>query len=416
MRTEVFKGSLTPANLFMIAATNPGGGKSRCYDNMAEGFRRVYEAARCLPEVTDEPESTDGSDAGIISAESVARRLVAGHWSADGQPPVLFTEDVTARALAEMLMENRECLSSISSDGRDVVNAMTQKQHGRAGNLQSLYLKGFSEDSFNIGRVKTRIHLEAPNLSILWLTQLDQFDRLVTSRSTADGGFLSRCLLARYESDAKRTDGEGVSLDEEARQRWNHRILELLGGYRLGDSRHTIQCGEGAIQLLMDYRNVMADHQNGILKDVRDYVVRYPELAIRLALVLHGIEHGAESHKAAISEATARNAITIVKHYQQHLLDAIEAMRTSRTEDRRDKALKLLAGNGNGQTARWFQQRRIGTTAAEAEVVLDQLVRTGRVRCEDQPAPARGGRSTRTYHLVGSGMETAESAQVALTE
>lgn len=84
--------------------------------------------------------------------------------------------------------------------------------------------------------------------------------------------------------------------------------------------------------------------KGGDLEDVSAYAARWPEIAWRIALVLHAAQYRGDSTKKLLSEDTARDAITIMRWFSLETLNLLEASRETRIRKRIDRLAELLDG------------------------------------------------------------------------
>jgi len=422
--TRAYIDALVPANLYMILGASTGAGKTLAFKPLMKALMDVQSYAQRLYEHYHYPASETewleeshfenelgdcDEEAGPATNEpsqhsviSVGCQFFAKHRNFDDkkpQAPVLYSEDMTAPAMAYMLWENRECLSSVSADAFDLVGKLAGKSAEQHAGIQGFYLKCYSEDSIGVGRVVRKIHLIQPNLAVLWLTQLDPLDKFATSDQMRDSGLVARCLLGRFDFQKSPLDGNLGRVDEALLANWHQLALNLMGTYRFGEQRHVVTCSPEAVNSLRGFSNEILALQQGRLADVDSHLVRVAENAVRIALVLHAITHGSSAHEHPISPETAQAAIRLSRWFMAQRLDLLVVKREqSQQQEEEEVVNRLQKSPPRGQTVRWFLQRRIAPSKAGVEAILQRMVAKGAVVAVLK-RPKRGGHPVTYYTL-----------------
>lgn len=407
----------TSANLYIVVGGSAGAGKSLAFRPIFSSVANVQTLAWGMKKALGNPrESSAGEEIeDTKSSARAARKASDGLTEGDTahrlllqqEPipndteanPMLYTEDATIPAIAKALAENRQCLGSFSSDARDLIKVLVGGENQPLGK-EGLFLKGFSGDSCNILRVKKQIYLDSPCISIFWMTQLDRLDDLFANLSLSDGGFLSRCLVGRFELQISKIPLDPKPLDTKHKKKWDDLVLDLLYHYRLGESRNAVVVSQEAQAVLRDFQHHTADRLNQDLLDIQAYTVRQYEQCVRIALVLHALKNGSDSHNHVLAEQTANDAVRICDWFLAQQLELVADIRNKRREKTRECILNVLRKmKEEGVTARFLQQRRVAASKGEIIAELDRMIKDQLVERIEKRAPTRGGHATTMYRM-----------------
>jgi hypothetical protein len=260
------------------------------------------------------------------------RKAALAAAEATMQPPVLTVENVTVEnvtvenvtvenvtveRLAVLLSRLRETLTSLSPDAGEVVNNLLGRYNRAERTDETVYLKAWTGENCRVDRQgRDAIWLVRPWLSALWFVQPDKVSSLLAVESLKDGGFIQRLLLChsgcrlRKLDEHGRTEGAG-EFSGEAAVAWEGLVRELVTAFRKSEDVAKIVLPlKEASALYITHDNAMVNRwEQGELRDVTSFAVRWTEQAWRIGLCIHAGLNGKAAGSMPLEQDTARCAI-----------------------------------------------------------------------------------------------------------
>lgn len=417
----------TPANLFFLGSADSGSGKSRVFKVAIEPILD-YEAARLeawrrpdgegprrdaqeimLNRQIEELKKQVKPDLNPDQKEKILGAIAFAKAQLDElkliAPPRLIVQDATIESLGVRLHQSGERLFSACADARKLAdNLLGRNNPGKMAD-DSLYLQAFSGDSVIVDRQsRENLILRAPCLTLLWLVQPDIVDKLLAEAALQTGGFLARLLICHTNAAPQEWVWETSPLTDELRHRWAGLLGDLLRAYHGSRTRHAVCVPKKVWERFRDFHNPLISRVRGELADVKSYVMRWGELAIRLSLVLHAAVWGCEAHKHDRAQETADAAITLVQWFGNQQLAVLGRGRRESYQKLADRVLELLAerqtrNNVDFVTIRFIQNRHVLRTAEEVQALLDRMVAERLLKVEEIRR-LEGGHVQRLYRAT----------------
>lgn len=421
LRVKSLPGKEAPANLYMLIAANSGTAKTSVALRVLRPLQKwqaEQEERWRMERWPDLVANQKLLQKDIRRLEGVGRKGAPGESLADRmklkeaveklariedqlQAPQHVVENITSEALAIALSRSGECVASLSTDARDVVDIISGRYRQKGGTDEALYLKAFSWESYRMDRVgRPPVKIAEACLTCLWLVQPDKLNQLLGNRGLADSGLLPRFLAAKIDVVAQPIDRTNEEIDADLTSEWDRLTREILAGYRGSDARHRLEPTTEARELLDQHYNGIVERRGSDLHDVDSYAARWNEQAWRLCCVLQAARYGAEAHLHQVDVETAGGAIAIVDWFAEQQLDILMAGRQLAVEDKESKVLELLADRPGGIVAADLYRKRIVAKAREAHELLERMAAEGTITAIDTPTPG-GGPTKRTYKLAG---------------
>jgi Protein of unknown function (DUF3987) len=113
--------------------------------------------------------------------------------------PMLYLDDGTPARVAMLMEGSAEQMSFHSSDAGTAIQNIMGRFNKDSRPDDGLLLKGYSGDTHSEARVgRPDIVLDNPWTSLSWITQPDKLDVVTGSTWLQEGGFLARCLIAKF--------------------------------------------------------------------------------------------------------------------------------------------------------------------------------------------------------------------------
>jgi len=414
----------TPANLFFLGSADSGSGKSRVFKVAIEPILD-YEAARLeawrrpdgdgprrdareimLNREIEELKKQVKPDLDPDRKEKILGAIAFAKAQLDElkliAPPRLIVQDATIESLGVRLHQSGETLFSACADARKLAdNLLGRNNPGKMAD-DSIYLQAYSGDAVIVDRQsRETLILRAPCLTLLWLVQPDIVEKLLAEAALQTGGFLARLLMCHTNAVPEKWSWETSPLTAELRQRWACLLGDLLRTYHGSQTRQEVRAPQAVWERFRDFHNPLVGRVRGELADVRSFVMRWTEQAMRLSLVCHVATWGREAHQHELSVETAEAAITLVQWFGDQQLEVLGRGRQEGYQKLVDRVLELLAERQTRNQAdfvnvRFIQHRHVVRTAEEAQALLDRMVADGLLVVQEIHRP-EGGHIQRLY-------------------
>lgn len=344
-----------PVNLYTAILLEPGNRKSAVFTDALRPLRDVenelVEAAR--PRVAREQSDRRQDEARLRKLEKIASeklgdegaqaRHEAGNLAEElaSKPepslPRLLIDDSTSEKIGMLLEAQGGRIASMSPEGG--VFDLMAGLYSKSGIPQfGVYLMGHSGDDLVTDRVsRPTVRVVRPALTCSYTMQPSVIAGLAKQTAFRGRGLLARFLYASPRSWIGRRRIAPPAVPYEVREAYHQlvrRLSETEGEFTLGLT-------EGAYDVFLGWEteieSMLAD--GGALEVMRDWGAKLAGATLRLAGVLHCVEHGPTgSIPAAIIEAAIEIARYLVPHAEATL-----RMMAANDENSDDDARYVLA-------------------------------------------------------------------------
>ncbi|MEX2578952.1 MAG: DUF3987 domain-containing protein [Verrucomicrobiales bacterium] len=391
LRVRTWAGE-TGANIWFLCVARSGTGKDRALNIAAEPLfsleRDRLEAwnLETKPDLeadlrTVKAELTQldknlkdgGDDETRGRVRDLERRRVEINEKLEAEPS-LTVGDITKEALAvAMGRQSGEACIAVSSEARGILNIIAGRYSGDGD--EDLWLSGFSGTRTKVSRMgRDTLILKQPCLSALLMVQPDSFRRAAARPEMAESGFLPRFLPFDSKAEPQHNGDQIETPGSNLAGRWYNRIKELVTNFRdEGENPAVLGMEPRAMKLLRDYANDLVDRRNDDLRDCDAFAARWAEIACRVALTIHALEHGVGARSRPVSEAAARRAHIIVSWYADAALDLLGDARETKRRERRDRLRDILEGFDNRTATLRDLDRRHGFSREDVEAMLPKI-------------------------------------------
>lgn len=387
-----------PVNLFSAVLLEPGNRKSAVFADAMAPLRELeaelIEAAR--PEVAraqsdrrqDEArlrklEKTAAEKQGDEAAES---RNQAGNLAADlaeqAEPalPRLLVDDATAEKLGMMLAEQGGRIGSMSPEGG--VFDLMAGMYSKSGIPQfGVYLMGHSGDDLITDRVSRKgVRVERPALTCAYAMQPVVIAGLAKNAAFRGRGLLARFLYAAPQSWIGRREIAPAPVSDATREAYRQAVRTLAEAE-----------GETVLQLTSDAAAVLHDWESeieamlgdgGAMEIMRDWGAKLAGATLRLAAVLHCVEHGPAGR---IEGRTIAAAVEIARYLVPHAEAVLNMMLASEdtADDDARYVLRWIERHGRREFTKSEAQHHGKRRFPKADAIdpaLTELTRRGYIR------------------------------------
>jgi len=406
-----------PVNLFTAVLLEPGNRKSAVFSDAMKPLREweaeLIEAAR---PVVARAQSDRRQDEGRLRKleklagekhgdEAAEARHQAGNLAAElaeqAEPvlPRLIVDDATAEKLGMMLAEQGGRIASMSPEG-SVFDLMAGLYSKNGIPQFDAYLKGHCGDDLITDRVSRKsVRVERPALICAYAMQPAVIEGLAEKAAFRGRGLLARFLYAAPQSWIGRREIAPAPLFEATREAYRQAVRALAEV----EGEFVLQLASDAAALLREWETeieaMLGD--GGQMEIMRDWGAKLAGATLRLAAVLHCVEHGPAGR---IEGPTIAAAVEVARYLVPHaeaVLNMMLASEESADDDAR-YVLRWIERHGRRDfTKRDAQQhgKRRFPKADDIDAALAELTRRGYIRLRPSVTAGRGRPSSPNYEV-----------------
>lgn len=406
-----------PVNLFTAVLLEPGNRKSAVFADAMKPLRdleaELIEAAR---PIVARAQSDRRQDEGRLRKlektaaekpgdEALQARHEAGNLAADladdAEPvlPRLIVDDATSEKLGIMLAEQGGRIASMSPEGG--VFDLMAGLYSKSGIPQfGVYLMGHSGDDLITDRVSRKtVRVERPALTCAYAMQPAVIEGLAENTAFRGRGLLARFLYAAPQSWIGRREIAPAPVSDATREAYRQAVRALADV----KAEFVLQLSGDAAALLCEWETeveaMLGD--GGQLEIMRDWGAKLAGATLRLAAVVHCVEHGAAGR---IDGRTIAAAVEIARYLVPHA-EAVLGMMLAKESSGNDDAryvLRWIERHGRREfTKRDAQQhgKRRFPQADEIDPALAELTRRGFIRLRPAEPNGPGRRPSPAYEV-----------------
>ena len=403
-----------PVNLYVAVLLPPGNRKSAVFTDAMRPLRELeaelVEAER--PTVARAQSERRQSEAKLKKLEKLSAekgdgeaRHEAGKLAAElaEQPepvlPRLIVDDATSEQLGIMLADQNGRIASMSPEG-DVFDLMAGMYSKNRTPKFDVYLKGHSGDDLITDRIsRESVRVERPALTCAYAMQPQVIMGLAEHAAFRGRGLLARFLYATPPSRIGRREIAPTPVSEAVRDAYRQTVRSLADSQDefvlrfAPDASATLQDWEGEIEAML------AD--GGQMEFIRDWGAKLAGATVRLATVLHCVEHGPTG---LVGCATIESAIEIAGYLIPHAEAVLSMMQAKEApaEDDARYVLRWIERHGRRDfTKRDAQQqgKRRFRRADDIDPALEELTRRGYIRLRPSESTGPGRPPSPTFDV-----------------
>lgn len=316
--------------------------------------------------------------------------------------PRLFSGDITAERLQQLMVEQDERAAVLSDEG-GIFTVMAGAYSGGMASLD-VFLQGHAGMAMRVDRAGRMAHLDRPALSFGLALQPGILQDTGKARRFRESGLMARFIYAVPRSNVGARDvRDRYLIDAAVRDEWGYRVLGLLQDMHrpIGKSR-VIAFDAEARELWLDLAAEIEREQGegGRFEHMADWTSKLPGAVARIAGLLAIAEHGTEL--AVVDAASVQRACELGRLLIPH---AEAAFRLMGAEDAEGDALALLA---------WVRRYRLSSftqreahrahesrmkTVARVKVAVAQLIEWHIVSAARMESESGTGRKSATHYV-----------------
>lgn len=411
---EPHPGWQEPANLYVAVLLEPGNRKSAVFGNAIGPLRELE--AELIEEVRPEVAKRQSERRQLESRLRKLEKLAAENGDAEARQeagklavelakqaepvmPRLIVDDATSEKIGMILAEQGGRIASMSPEGG--VFDLMAGLYSKSGVPQfDVYLKGHSGDDLATDRVsRGTVRVVAPALTCAYAMQPAVITGLAEKAAFRGRGLLARFLYAAPKSWIGGRQIASAPVSEATREAYRQtvRMLTGLNGERV------LRLGPDATEVLQNWEAEIEEMlgDGGLLETMRDWGAKLAGATLRIAAVLHCIEHG---ELEFISGATVTAAVKIARYLIPHAEAVLALMQTKETprEDDARYVLRWIERHSRREfTKRDVHQhgKRRFPKADNLDQALAELTRRGYIRLRPSDATGPGRPPSPSYEV-----------------
>lgn len=256
--------------------------------------------------------------------------------------PRVFTGDVTAERLQQLLVEQDERIAVLSDEG-GIFSLMAGSYSGGGGSID-VYLQGHAGSAMRVDRAGRLAHIDRPALSFGLALQPGILQDTGKARRFRDSGLMARFLYAVPRSTVGQRDvRQRVALDEGVRAEYDRQVQLLLEGVpRPIGAPRVLAFDADALGVWLDLAEDIERGQGegGRWQHMADWTSKLPGAAARVAALLALAEHGPAVESVPLR--SVRRAVALARRLVPHAEAAFALMGAADAETDAQAVLAYL--------------------------------------------------------------------------
>lgn len=292
----------------------------------------------------------------------------------------LLTTDATPEKLAELMFNNEEKISILSSEGAEVFEMMTGRYSNKA-NLD-VYLKAFSGDYIAVDRIgRKSIILEKPLITIGLFVQPSVIEEI--SSQFQNRGLTQRFLYSLPKSVIGKRKVQPKEIDERAKQKYSLNMNKLLEITSKKTVKLTFSKEASLLEIkLREEIEIMVKDQD-ISESFQGWIGK---LAGQIAGLFHIAEHvtnNIDDIPTEIEKETLEKANELKEYFIEHAKAAHGVMGVNENEKDAKYILNKIKEEDKQEIGVRYMLRKARRikTAKELKLILSILEEMGYLEC-----------------------------------
>lgn len=320
------------------------------------------------------------------------------------KPLTLLADDVTTEALVKLLNENDERIAIASAEGG--IFGMLAGRYSSHPNID-IFLKGYSGEAYTSHRVSGRIErLREPLINLTLMVQPVVLSEALNNKEFMERGLMARFLYSVPGTKVGKRRYNTMAIDEKVRQDF-HDLIDGLLELREWDHPKYIYVSDEANALGEEFFNEIETELFSKYEDMSEWIGKLYGQTMRVAGILHVLDHLSNSHNVKVDADTMRRAILIGRYYLSHAKYVfLQSGMYDPPEVKNAKyILNRIDSTGKTQISKrdvfYLCRDKVGFEKADSEAFvsgLEELRRRGYIKIERVSSP-NGGRPTELIAL-----------------
>ena len=239
-------------------------------------------------------------------------------------PVRLYSGDTTAEKLTQLLQENEERFSILSSEG-GILKVLSGDRYGNGTGNYDVYCQAFNGEAVSYDRmVAGSIVLDAPVLSMVLFIQPVILSDLLGNETLQGVGLVDRCLFFNPKSSIGRERFESAPVSPKAQTNYENMIWRLLEEQQ----KKTIRLSDDARKQFGEWYDRFTRDIPFLYEDLTGWASKFRGTVGRIAAILQMCEDGAIN----ISGDNMFKAIVISDYFAEQARMILQADGLNKTE------------------------------------------------------------------------------------
>lgn len=334
-------GSVTPSNLWITPVASSGAGKSsvrvplqvveEIYKEQDLEWKSVRKP-QLLCELRELEVKADECERKKLwdSAKQARRDVYDKQAEINAGRPAWLHENFTTEALAAAFScpGRTPYACVVATEGRNIAGNLVSNYADKS--TEGFWLSGWSRVDANI-RTRMNYHLtdadgliDGLQIAAAFCLQPDKHQDLMKPPFSVSGWSQRRlfCIAQPRDycsEDQAKTRAESLGLQRPDLQRWNSWVRTMISG-AFSENGKRCTPDKDAIAVLNDWYSLLNEKiKGGVFGEMESHARRWGEIATRIALCLHCMEHGKDSAEVKISEGTMTKGIAIMRWFANEM-------------------------------------------------------------------------------------------------
>lgn len=230
----------------------------------------------------------------------------------------LLVDDITSEAMVKVMKENNERISIMTAEGG--IFGMLAGRYSNQPNMD-IFLKAYSGERYSTERMTRKGEdLDHPLLTLLVMVQPIIIQEAMQNREFRERGLLARFLYSIPSSRVGSRVYDSKPIKESTRKKYMDLVRELLsiGIHEWSLEENTIRLSEEAYQVSEQFFNEIEHQLTGEYEEIEDWAGKYHGQTMRIAGLLHTINHTLNAPRCLLHEQTMKDAIIIGRYFLAH--------------------------------------------------------------------------------------------------
>lgn len=423
LEVTVHPGWDEPLNVYVVVALPPGEGKSPVFRHAMAAIRKFEqeERQRAARDCADAEKRADKASERVKLLKKATARLNTDGEKKDAEEelaraiaeldaierpviPRLTADDITAEALASLLMEQKGRIGIFSAEGGPFELMAGRYSDGRS-NFE-VYLKAYSGDFLSVDRISRAGGIvRYPALTMALTVQPAVIAGLMAKEGFRGKGLLARFWYALPKSRVGNRKANPPFVPAHVRSEYEARVVDLMRFPSSFDpvgefAPRQIRIAADALDVLYAFKAELEPRlgPEGDLHSLADWANKLTGSVVRLAGLLHIAECWSpdnDSQSPSISRDVMERAIVIGRYLLAHAIAAFDAMGADERTETSKYVLAAICRRGEPTLRKrevFRMVQRYVKSVEDLDPILETLVNRGFLRevpAERRTSPGR---------------------------
>lgn len=250
------------------------------------------------------------------------------------KPLQLILDDVTPEALTKAMKDNDERMGIISAEG-GIFSIMSGRYTKNTANID-IFLKAYSCEYYSTCRIgRSENELNHPCLTMILSVQPKIIMDVMNNQEFSGRGLLARFLYSMPNTKVGTRIYRTNPVPQKVKENYNDLVSRLLDIPDMFGAM-TIRLSSEADYIAETFNMWIEQHLTNELEPIEEWAGKLSGNSIRIAGLLHVIQHGLNSVNVPLNEDTMKCAVQIAGYFLKHAQEVFETSGITESEDIRN--------------------------------------------------------------------------------